>query len=153
MQPPHRKTRTRAGNSAVELALAFSVLGLLVLGIADLGRIYYTSIELTNAATAGAIYGAFTVSRSSDIAGMKTAALNEAADVSGVDVTTVPPSRYCQCPSGTQNDCSNLNACGTGVKMRYYVKVTTKKTFTTMSKFPKMPNTINITRQTVMRVQ
>ena len=68
------------------------------------------------------------MSRSSDIAGMKTATLNEAADVSVVDVTTVPPSRYCRCPDGTQNDCTNLNFCGTGVKMRYYVKVTAKKT-------------------------
>jgi Flp pilus assembly protein TadG len=148
-----RMRRRRAGNSAVELALAFAVLGLLTMGIADFGRIYYTTIELSNAATAGAIYGAFTVSRSSDIDGMKTAALNEAADLTGVDVTTVPPLRYCQCPDKSTNDCSNINACGVGVKMRYYVKVTTKKTYKTMSKFPGMPNTIDITRQTVMRVQ
>src|SRR6185369_14970762 len=101
MQPTHRKNRSRAGNSVVELALAFSVLGMLTLGIADFGRIYYVAIELANAATAGAVYGAYTVSRSSDIDGMKTAALNEAADLTGVDVTTVPPVRYCQCPDKT----------------------------------------------------
>jgi Flp pilus assembly protein TadG len=147
-----RRMRRRAGNSAVELALAFSVLGLLAMGIADFGRIYYASIELTNAATAGAIYGSFTVSRSSDIAGMQTAAINEAADLNltASNVTALP---YCQCPDGTQNDCSNIDFCGVGVKMRFYVKVTTNKTFKTMSKFPKMPNTVDITRQTVMRVQ
>ena len=140
----------RAGNSAVELAISFSVLGMLALGIADFGRIYYASIELANAATAGALYGVFTVGRSGNIDAMRTAALAEAADLTGVTVT---PARYCQCPSGTTNDCSNLNACGAGVKMRYYVKVTTQKTYNTMAKFPKMPNSVNLRRTVVMRVQ
>ena len=147
-----RKLRSRAGNSAVELALAFSVLGLLALGIADFGRIYYTSIELANAATAGALYGSFTVGRSTDFAGMKTAATNEATDLN-LQTANVTATRYCQCPNASQNDCSNLNACGAGVKMRNYVKVTTNLTYKTMSKFPNMPNTIPIARQSVIRVQ
>ena len=48
----------RAGQSLVELALAFPVLLLLLLGTIDLGRVFFDYIEIRNAAREGAGYGA-----------------------------------------------------------------------------------------------
>jgi hypothetical protein len=45
------------GQSAVELALMMPLLALLLLGAADLGRAFYYYTRLTNAVSAGAMYG------------------------------------------------------------------------------------------------
>jgi len=53
----HRLPRGR-GQAIVETALLFPLLCLLVLGSSDLGRVFYYSIEVTNAAREGALQGA-----------------------------------------------------------------------------------------------
>ncbi len=47
------------GQGIVELALGMTVLILLIMGIADLGRAYFTYVALGNAAGEGASYGSF----------------------------------------------------------------------------------------------
>ena len=59
MVPGHRMARSRLGQAMVESALVFPVLMLLVLGSADLGRIFYYSIAVTNATREGARHGAY----------------------------------------------------------------------------------------------
>lgn len=49
---------TESGQSLVELALVLPVLLLIVLGVADLGRAFYYSTAIANAARAGAVYAA-----------------------------------------------------------------------------------------------
>lgn len=53
----HRATLTR-GQSLVEFALVLPVLLLIVLGAVDLGRVYFSTISLQNAAKEGAFFGA-----------------------------------------------------------------------------------------------
>jgi len=48
--------RSERGQSLVELALVLPLLILLLMGIADLGRAFYSYIEITNAAREGARY-------------------------------------------------------------------------------------------------
>lgn len=50
----HRANRSERGAAAVEMALVLPVLILLIGGIVDFGRAYYTQIILTNAAREGA---------------------------------------------------------------------------------------------------
>lgn len=50
----HRALRSERGAAAVEMALMLPVLILLIGGIVDFGRAYYTQIMLTNAAREGA---------------------------------------------------------------------------------------------------
>jgi Flp pilus assembly protein TadG len=52
------KGRTRNGASAAELALLLPLLMLLILGCIDFGRFAYSYIAVSNAARAGAGYGA-----------------------------------------------------------------------------------------------
>lgn len=54
----HGRRRRKLGQAIVETALLFPVLCLLVMGSTDLGRAFYYSIEVTNAAREGARQGA-----------------------------------------------------------------------------------------------
>lgn len=53
-----RISKSKKGQSLVELALVLPILLLLLLGFLDLGRAYYYEVAITNAAREGARYGA-----------------------------------------------------------------------------------------------
>lgn len=72
------------GQSLVEMALMFPILLLVLTGILDLGRAYYSYLQLTNAAREGARYGA---TYPKDDAKIKTATVDAAAN-SNVPITT-----------------------------------------------------------------
>ena len=50
--------RSESGGAAVELAVVLPFLLLIVAGVVDYGRAYYTATTVANAARAGAEYGA-----------------------------------------------------------------------------------------------
>lgn len=54
---PENRRRAEAGQSLVELAFGMIVLLILLLGLLDLGRLFYTLVALRNAAGEGALYG------------------------------------------------------------------------------------------------
>lgn len=82
-----------AGQSVVEFALLLPLLLLLVIGVVDLGRVYFSYITVTNAAREGARYGAARPTETSQIINR---AINEAQG-SGVILTNVSVS----CPNGS----------------------------------------------------
>jgi Flp pilus assembly protein TadG len=139
--------RERA-QSLAEFALLLPVLGLLVLGVIDFGRAYYLSIEVNNAAYAGALYGA---SNSSDTAGMQAAALADAADVPGMTAT---PSFGCECSdgSGINPTCASPPGCSPpATTLVNYVLVTTSATYNTMFPWPGIPSQFTLTGSAKLR--
>src|SRR5579864_8958993 len=80
------------GQGAVELALLAPILVLVLVIAADFSRVFYMSIETANAARAGVQYGAQSTTKASDTAGMQQAALNDAANLSGLTATA---SNFC----------------------------------------------------------
>src|ERR1700720_3185186 len=113
--------RAERGQSLVELGLMLPVLGLLLFGAIDFGRAYYLSIEVTNAARAGAQFGVENASS----AGMQNAATSDAPDVPGITATA---SYGCECPDGSGQipGCSSSPGCANAVN---YVQVTTTATY------------------------
>ena len=75
--------RSEQAQSLVETALLLPVLLMILVGIVDIGRAYYSYIQLTNAAREGARYA---VSHPTDNPGAKQAAVN-AATSSGVPIS------------------------------------------------------------------
>ncbi len=61
------KNRKERGQSLVEVAITLPILILLVMGILDLGRAYYASITLADAAAEGAAYAALHPSKTVQI--------------------------------------------------------------------------------------
>src|SRR5262245_28119887 len=89
-----KRHRSQAGAALVELAISLPVLILLVVGAGDFARVMYLTIEMTNAARAGAQYGAETLARSKDFTRMQTTAVGAAPNISGM---TAVGTRACQC--------------------------------------------------------
>jgi Flp pilus assembly protein TadG len=145
----------KRGTSLLELALVLPVLTLVLVGAIDLGRVFYATAEVANAAHAGAEYGARTVSLATDTAGMKQVAANDAVDVSGITTTA---SSSCSCTSiqgsGLSVACpSAASICGSNSPFLVYVTVTTSKSLVPMFPWPKVPNPITVSASATMRAK
>jgi len=162
MTPRHFRQRlsSDAGNAVVEMAVALPLLVLVLAATIDFSRVFHVAMALTDAARAGAQYGAASPSNSANTAVMKSTA-EAATNVPGIVAT---PSRICRCATDTGsfsdttptvNDCSTAEAtaCPSGHRVSM-VTVTTTKTFTTIftSILPGSVNSITLTRTATLRV-
>lgn len=155
-----RRRRARgaeAGVGLVEIAVSLPVLVLLVVGTADFGRIFYYAIELTNAARAGAQYAGYNSVQATKTAEITAAAQSAAPNIGSFSVTLSTPPNVCKCAqdsgSGqpwTAVTCNTV--CPVGLHMFETVTVTATKRFSTISRFPGIPNTLTLSRTATMRV-
>ena len=94
-----RLPRSR-GQAIVETALLLPILMLLTMGSADLGRVFYYSIEITNAAREGARQGTYfdpiSISNSYDSSGQILSAVKAEAPDLSLSIPATPP---CMAPS------------------------------------------------------
>jgi len=124
----------------VELVVALPVLVIMVVGAGDFARVLYLTIEMTNAARAGAQYGATTLTRSKDFTRMESTALGAAPNISGM---TAVASRFCQCATnagvfsplagGSTCDTAPATSCTGGTHRVTTVTVVTRATFATIA--------------------
>lgn len=138
------------GSSLVEATLvAMLILIPLLAGVINYGRAYFYSIEVVNAAKAGAQFGAQgTGLTPTGITGMQTAAQKEAPDIAlscsgqpGACWTSGSPLATwgCEC-SGTNTTGGGTNSCGLlqsscNPHLVYFVYVTTSATYTPFFNF------------------
>ena len=102
------RSASEAGQELVEFAIVFPVLALILFGVLDLGRVFYASITIANAAREGARYAMF---YPNDTAGIQTATEREAQN-SGLDLTDSAKAAIdVSCPDG----------CGRGLPIRVTV--------------------------------
>ncbi len=140
--------RGRKGGAAVELAVVFPMIVLLVIGAVDYGRVFYTAVTVANAARAGAEYGASSPPTSaSDLVGMRTYAQ---ADGNNAGTLTLASARYCEC-SGVAN--ASCTACTGGVAPEVFVEVTAAKTVNMLLPYPGLPSSFTLTRKATIRSQ
>jgi Flp pilus assembly protein TadG len=147
-----RKSRQR-GQSIVELALLAPVLMALLAGAIEIGRLAYVYMTLVSAARAGVQYGAQNSGTAIDIAGMRTAAVNDATNITGVTAT---PSYFCKCFDGTTytaNSTCALSSCTGSSILILYVQVVTAATFNTLTHYPVVPSSLSLSSTAVMRVE
>jgi Flp pilus assembly protein TadG len=153
-----RSAGSDSGSALVELALCLPLLVLTMVGVADFARVFYTSIELNNAARAGAQYGAYTLARSGDISGMQTKATG-AVNITGVTVVAAPPNCQCADDVGNFSPLAGGTTCATDVatscpsKHRVVtVTVTASKTFTPIANYAGIFSPVDLTRTATLRV-
>jgi Flp pilus assembly protein TadG len=161
--PIVRKLRRRlldqSGNAALELALTFSIFGTpMLLASAELGLLTYDSIELSNCAHAGAMYGMMSSTFAGDTAGMQNAAQAEASDFG--NKVTVTPTTYYACSSavdGTQysTQAAAATACPANASNHYlqFVKVIASISVTPPIQAPWLPKTWTVNGSSIMEVQ
>lgn len=126
------RQRHRGGIAAVELAVLLPLLAFLfVIGI-DFARLFYPLVTITNAAHSGCVYGAQDKVRAADAAEIAKKALADATDL------TPPP---------TVKSVQGVDALGYPC-----LKVTVSWTFQTVSRFPAVPSTVELSRTVQMRI-
>ena|SRR5437773_2536310 len=145
---------TEAGAALVELAVAFPLLALLIVGTTDFARAFYTGIELINAARAAAQYGAQDLSHSADTATMQTIA-RTAGDLPGV---TAVASRSCRCASddgvaiGGAVSCTTSCTGGQHLITTVTVDATSSFSINSALRLAGVPRTFQIQRSATLRV-
>jgi Flp pilus assembly protein TadG len=142
------------GQSYVELAFALPVLAIILVVAADFGRVFYTYIEVINAARAAAQYGSNSVVTAADSTGMIAAAKQDGVNVPNLGVTAT----QCTCGTATASvpACSSIpassNYCNNDPQGNYVV-VNAQASFATILKYPGVPSSVTLKSQAVMQVQ
>ncbi len=136
------------GQSMLEMAAVLPVLVVMVLAATDFGRLYYTNIEVQNAARAGAQYGSQSLITAADAGGMKTAATNDGSNIAGLTATA----SQCTCMTGSSVAACPTSYCSSNPNGTF-VQVNTSKTFDTIINYPMIPHQLTLSAKAVMRVQ
>ena len=83
------------------------------------------------------------VANLTDTAGISNAATTDAANISGLQVSS---SKVCQDSNGNSIDCATAGA-------YQYASVTATKTFQTLVRYPRIPSSISISKRVMMRAK
>ena len=137
------------GTAAIEFALATPFLLALIIGITEVGMASYESMQVGDAAEAGALYA---FQHPTDSAGIQNAITN-ATGTAGISATPAPTA-FCGCPGATGvtvGDC--VTACASGDAQGHYVKVSASFTHNAILDFPGFPDPLVLTGSTIVRVQ
>jgi len=151
-----------SGNALIELALMFSLLGIpLLLGTVEMGYAVYDSVEIANAANAGALYGMQNATDAASSSGITTSAQAEAPDFGSS--LTVTPTTFYVCTSavgGTQYSTSSYTQAqaaakctGTGNHALEFVQVLTSATATPPVHCPGLAKTFTLGGTAVLEVE
>jgi Flp pilus assembly protein TadG len=147
------------GQAFVELALVLPIFILLLVGAAEVGRLAYASIEVSNAARAGVAYAARNHTTAKDSPNIQLAA---SMDAPNITTLTATPTFSCSCESstgvmGASVDCGGIDttatSCPSPNRIVLYVKVTTSAPVNTAFHFPGIPNSITLRGFATMRVE
>jgi Flp pilus assembly protein TadG len=146
-----RALRGERGTDLVEFGLVLPFLCIVLVGAVDLGVGYYKSIEVSNAAYVGALFG---TQNSTDITGMQNAAVQDAANVGGMTATAV---YGCVCSQSTSSttgvaSCTTPPTCsGSGNMVVNYVQVTTSATYKPLFPWPGLPSSFALQGTATLR--
>ena len=136
------------GQSLVELALVTPILLFLLVGIIEIGRFSYYSILVSNAARAGAQYGAQGLATAADSTGIQTAATHDGQSLAGLTVSSI---QECGC-TGTSLGACPASGCAAPNHPLVYVEVTATGKFYPLFSYPGIPNPFNVASTEKMRV-
>ena len=175
LQAARQTTTAESGQTLLEFALMLPYLMLLLLGIAELGRAAFITIEVTNAATAAAEYGSQTSDTAADIVGMQEKALCDAdgfmvgrggqflpiCNTTGLLMTgNITATNGCTCDEGAGTSCSPMPgpgncsdfSCASGQVVEC-VQVTTHADFGPLFHYPGLPTTYQANGLAIQRVR
>jgi Flp pilus assembly protein TadG len=138
------RARGCGGQTVVEVALLLPVLLLLLVGLIEIGRYAYFDILISNAARAGAQYGAQSLIQAADVAGIRTAAQND-----GLAAMTITTTQQCGCAAGALGGCPTGAVCPQPL---VYVQVTASDRYSSLFRYPGIPRNLTLTSTVTMRV-
>ncbi len=153
-----RRRSHEDGQSLMEFAFLLPILCLLAVGVVELGRAAAFTIAVNNGATAGAEWGSQNQTRAVNIAGMETAATQDA--IFHFETFTATATYGCRCDDGTGMSCDPMPpegscpdiSCDSGPIVQC-VQVKTKGTWNSILNYPGIPSSYQANGLATMRVQ
>jgi Flp pilus assembly protein TadG len=151
--------RENSGQAFIELALVLPIFILLLVGAAEVGRLAYASIEVSNAARAGVAYAAQSHTTAQDATNIQLAASRDAPDITSLTAT---PTYSCSCESSTgvmtaPAACTGIStgvgSCPSPSRIVLYVRVTTAAPVNTLFHLPGIPSTVTLRGFASMRAE
>lgn len=131
-----------SGQALIETAVIMALLVILLIGAAEIGRIAYATIQVTNAAKAAVQYGDQNSRTAQDTPGMQTAAANEAPSLT--DLNTNVSAIVCTCANdGSSAACYSPTACPGSVIVET-LTVQTSASFDPLIHLPGLPATYTL---------
>lgn len=121
-----KPSKRRPGAAALELALLLPLLCFLFVIAVDYARVFYFTMTVTNCARSGAIYGSQNPTTANDQSGIVTASIMDAGNLSAGQLTVTSSTDSVSSPT--------------------YVIVTVTYPFSTITNFPGITSTTNISR-------
>ncbi len=141
--------KSQRGTGLIELALLFTTIMLLLLGVVDFALAIQAQMVVSEAACAGADYGAYQGS-SPNTATMQTVAANSAGGISGFSAVAT---KWCACSSGG-SAVSCTSTCGASTYGPIvYVQVVTSATASLLFKYTGIPLTVPLSGVCILRVK
>lgn len=131
----YRASKRDKGTAVVELAILLPLLTFLFLIATDYARIFYCSLTLENCARNGALCASNAFNYPMPYSSIAQAALADGANLN---------------PPLTSDDVTVTN--GTDANGNPSVTVTVNYTFQTITNYPGLPSSVNLTRSVEMRV-
>ena len=141
------KWRQQSGSVSVEMAVMLPILIVLTLGAVDLGRLFYVTVAVANAARAGVSYGSLNNQRSKNLSKSHEFGHADAESVQGG--VAVAATRFCECSNGSPVDCET-GTCDEGSKS-IYVRIRASKTYQTLLPYPGIPNSVAMVQDAYMQ--
>ena len=141
------KSKCDGGSALVEFALTLPVLVALILGAVELGWVTYGSIEVMNAARAGASYGCQNSTAAGDTTGIQNTAALDAPDIP-LGTTTVTTS--CICSDGSASTCQPTDCSSSSIET--ILTESTQATVTPLFRVPGLPTTLTLHGKAVEKV-
>jgi Flp pilus assembly protein TadG len=137
------------GTAAIEFGLVGSALTLLMLGLMDFGMGYWESIQVGNAARAGAQYAVVNGWNQSGI----STAVTSATSLASISATPAP-SESCGCPSASSGVTSATcgTSCAGGGNAGTYITVNAQASYTPIFPISGFSNAVTLTASTVIRI-
>jgi Flp pilus assembly protein TadG len=152
-----RAAREDRGSSFVELGLVMPLFLVIFAAGVEIAQLGYFAIEATDAAKAGAIYGAQSSATASSTTAIQLAASNNAPRLTTMGALTVNSSIACQCASGTSFatfDCSKAaTACVSPNRTVKYVQVDTSAVVSSFCRYAGLPQQFTVHGLAVMRIK
>jgi Flp pilus assembly protein TadG len=150
------KYRFQAGVAFIELVIVLPLLMMLLIGLIEIGRLAYFTIQVGNAAHAGAQYGALSFSNAANTTGMQNAAKKDGQNsIATLNVTAARS--VCACWNGTTETAFTTCplACTSGGRSVTYAQVTVSGTINTLFSYGGvfgLPNQWTVARTATIRV-
>jgi Flp pilus assembly protein TadG len=142
--------RSDDGASMLELSLMAPILVLLAIGLIEISRFAYYSIQVGGAARAGVQYGAQNLVSATDTSGMVAAATADAENVPGFAATA---SVSCTCADASPCNPTDVPADCASSHRIVYVSLDATGSMQSLLQLPLVPTSYSIDRTVTMRVE